>query len=183
MECKHVSKNLFLSAFCLLAFHQSVRVKLSPNPFFLSFCLPSHSFYQNDYGPAFLEALDSFDTYRKDYSIGTDGWLTVSMSARDWNKDGMLEREPNVSIIDINNRRALQLDASEDHTSGVILRNTRPLPDEYRIEYKLMTYDFGGKKEGNIEYDGKVNGYKAEGPVYPCKTQVGSSYKTFVPLV
>ncbi|KAG7346947.1 hypothetical protein IV203_006016 [Nitzschia inconspicua] len=128
-------------------------------------------FYQNDYGPAFLEALNSFDTYRKEISLGTDGWLTVSLSARDWNKDGILEREPNVSIINSNNRRALQLDASEDHTSGVILRNTRPLPDEYRIEYKLMTFDFGGKKQGNIEYDGKINGYKAEGPVYPCKTQ------------
>lgn len=95
------------------------------------------------------------------------------MSARDWNKDGTLEREPNISIVNsTNNRRALQLDASDDHTSGVILRNTRPLPDEYRIEYKLLTYDFGGKKGGNIDYDGKINGYKAEGPVYPCKTQV-----------
>jgi hypothetical protein len=132
-----------------------------------------HSFYQNDYGPAFLEALNGFDTYRKEIPIGTDGWLTVSMSARDWNKDGTLEREPNVTIVNTaNNRRALLLDASEDHTGGVIVRNTRPLPDVYRIEYKLMTYDFGGKRDGNIEYEGKINGYKAEGPVYPCKTQV-----------
>jgi hypothetical protein len=133
----------------------------------------SRSFYQNDYGPAFLGALQSFDTYRKEILLGTDGWLTASMSARDWNKDGILERPPKITIVSsINDRRALQLDSSEDHTSGVILRNTRPLPDEYRIEYKLMTYDFGGKREGNIEYDGKVNGYKASGPVYPCKTQV-----------
>jgi hypothetical protein len=130
-------------------------------------------FYFNDYGPDFLEALDSFHTYRKEFQLGQDGWLTASLSARDWNKDGTLEREPSIGIIDVSNdKRALQLDASEDHTGGVIIRNTRPLPDEYRIEYKLMTLDFGGKRGGNIEYDGKVNGYKAEGPVYPCKTQV-----------
>lgn len=82
-------------------------------------------FFQNDYGPDFLRALDSFQTYRKEVLIGKDGWLTASMSARDWNKDGTLEREPNISIVNVNNRRALQLDASEDHTSGVILRNTR----------------------------------------------------------
>jgi hypothetical protein len=139
------------------------------------------SFYQNDYGPSFLGALESFDTYRKEFQLGTDGWLTVSMSARDWNKDGTLEREPNVTIVDSSNgRRTLQLDASDDHTSGVILRNTNPLPDVYRIEYKLMTYDFGGKRNGNIEYDGKINGYKAEGPMYPCKTQVCTKFNDFV---
>jgi hypothetical protein len=135
------------------------------------------TFYRNDYGPDFSEALNSFRTYRKEFQLGTDGWLTASFSARDWNKDGVLEREPSVAIIDLDmgnnvNKRALQLDASEDHTGGVIIRNTRPLPDEYRIEYKLMTMDFGGKRGGNIDYDGKINGYKAEGPVYPCKTQV-----------
>ncbi|KAL3925087.1 MAG: hypothetical protein SGILL_000643, partial [Bacillariaceae sp.] len=99
------------------------------------------------------------------FQFGKDGWLTASLSARDWNKDGVLEKEPGVSVVDVTgNKRALRLDASEDHTGGVILRNTKPLPDEYRIEYKLMTFDFGGKRQGNIDYDGKINGYKAEGP-------------------
>ena len=131
-------------------------------------------FYQNDYGPDFLDALDSFRTYRKEFQIGKDGWLTASLSARDWNKDGEIEKEPSLSIVkmDGTDKMALKMDASKDHTGGVILRNTKPLPDEYRIEYKLMTLDFGGKRKGEIEYDGKINGYTPEGPVYPCKTQV-----------
>lgn len=35
-----------------------------------------------------------------------------------------------------------------------------------------MTFDFGGKNiNGDVDYDGKINGYKAQGPVFPCKTQ------------
>ena len=54
-----------------------------------------------------------------------------------------------------------------DFTGGVILRNTRPLPDKYRIEYKLKTLDFGGKRNNTYEYDNKINGYNRKG----CKTQ------------
>lgn len=129
-------------------------------------------FYQNDYGPAFLEALDSFQTYRKEFTIGKDGWLTASLSARDWNKDGVIEREPSMTIVEsAEGRQAIQIDASEDHTGGAILRNTFPLSEQYRIEYKLMTFDFGGKRGGTFEYDGKINGFKEEGPVYPCKSE------------
>jgi len=130
-------------------------------------------FYENDYGPDFAKALDSFRTYRKEFEIGKDGWLTASLSARDWNKDGTIEHEPSLSIVRMegSDKMALRMDASKDHTGGVILRNTKPLPDEYRIEYKLMALDFGGKRNGRIDYDGKINGYAPEGPVHPCKTQ------------
>jgi hypothetical protein len=47
------------------------------------------------------------------------------------------------------------------------LRPTHPLPSHYRIEYKLKTLEFGGKRNGSIAYDGRVNGYGSEG----CKTQ------------
>jgi hypothetical protein len=54
-----------------------------------------------------------------------------------------------------------------DHTGGAIFRPTSKLPEQHRIEYKLKTIDFGGKRNGSIEYDGKLNGYSKEG----CKTQ------------
>ena len=125
--------------------------------------------YENDYGPAaFRDALNSFHTYRKEFRIGTDGWLTASLSARDRDKDGDTERrEPLLHVeTTLNGKKVLTMDVM-DHTGGVILRPTSALPDEYRIEYKLCVLDFGGKRDGSIEYDGRINGYSKEG----CKTQ------------
>ena len=122
--------------------------------------------YENDYGPAWNDALNSFTTYRKEVEIGKDGWLTASLSARDWNKDGVLEAPPSIETEKLTGQgNVAKLDVP-DHTGGAIFRPTRKLPSEYRIEYKLKTLDFGGKRDGTIYYDGKENGY-SEG----CKTQ------------
>jgi hypothetical protein len=128
--------------------------------------------YKNDYGPAFTEALNSFDTYRKEFKIGQDGWLTASFSARDSNKDGVLSSEPTLEVETIGSSGPRQKNVltmeTLDHTGGVILRPTNALPETYRIEYKLTRLDFGGKREGSIVHsDGKINGYSPEG----CKTQ------------
>ena len=122
--------------------------------------------YENDYGPAWNAALDSFHTYRKEFPIGQDGWLTASLSGRDWDKDGSIEDPPSMYIDNIDGSSVLVMDVP-DHTGGAILRPTNPLPSEYRIEYKLKTIDFGGKRNGDIAYDGRINGYNEEG----CKTQ------------
>jgi hypothetical protein len=56
-------------------------------------------FYKNEYGPAFTNALElSFHTYCKEIPFGTDGWLTVSLLARDWNKDGVIENETALQV-------------------------------------------------------------------------------------
>lgn len=122
--------------------------------------------YRNDYGPDWEEAMGSFDTYRKEFPVGDGGWLTASLSARDWNKDGEIEQPPSITNGTAGGDPVARLDVP-DHTGGAILRPTEQLPDEYRIEYKLKTLDFGGKRNGSIEYDGRINGYDAEG----CKTQ------------
>lgn len=122
--------------------------------------------YENDYGPEWNAALDSFHTYRKEFTIGQDGWLTASLSGRDWDKDGSIEDPPSMYIDNIDGSSWLVMDVP-DHTGGAILRPTNPLPSEYRIEYKLKTIDFGGKRNGDIAYDGRINGYNEEG----CKTQ------------
>ena len=122
--------------------------------------------YRNDYGPDWETALNSFATYRKEFPVGQDDWLTASLSARDWDKDGIIEAPPSI-------RTELQAGVHvavlevPDHTGGAILRPTRALPLRYRIEYKLTTIDFGGMRHGSLEYEGRINGYRAEG----CKTQ------------
>jgi len=128
------------------------------------------TWYKNDYGPSFNDALDSFHTYRKEFKIGKEGWLTASLSARDWDKDGVIENKPILKIETLHDKQqqVLTIDVNNDHTGGAILRSTNALPDEYRIEYKLFMLDFGGtNRDGSIEYDGRINGYSEEG----CKTQ------------
>lgn len=126
--------------------------------------------YPNDYGPAWYDALNSFATYRKEFPVGDDGWLTASLLARDWNNDGTIESPPSLVSKPLPGGGGGGFVAEmnvPDHTGGVIFRNTRALPAEYRIEYKLQTIDFGGKRNGTIEYDGRVNGYSTD----RCKTQ------------
>ena len=122
--------------------------------------------YQNDYGPAWTTASTSFETYRQEFSIGQDGWLTASLSARDRDKNGIVESLPSITRQPMGDGYVAVLDVP-DHTGGAILRNTRALPARYRIEYTLKTIDFGGKRGGAIEYDNRVNGYSTDG----CKTQ------------
>ena len=122
--------------------------------------------YQNDYGPDWNTAFNSFATYRKEFPVGQDGWLTASLSARDWDKNGVIEAPPSISTQAQGGGHVAVLDVP-DHTGGAIFRPTNKLPSQYRIEYKLKTIDFGGKRNGSIEYDGRVNGYSTEG----CKTQ------------
>ena len=122
--------------------------------------------YRNDYGPAWETALNSFATWRKEFPVGQDGWLTASLSARDWNRDGVMESPPSLTTREQNGVHVAVLEVP-DHTGGIIFRPTDALPLHYRIEYKLMTIDFGGKRHGALEYDGRINGYDAAG----CKTQ------------
>ena len=122
--------------------------------------------YQNDYGPDWNSAFNSFATYRKEFPVGQDGWLTASLSARDRDKDGVIEAPPSITTQAQGGGYVAVLDVP-DHTGGAIFRSTYKLPPQYRIEYTLKTLDFGGKRHGSIEYDGRVNGYSTEG----CKTQ------------
>lgn len=122
--------------------------------------------YRNDYGPDWETAYGSFTTWRKEFRIGQDGWLTASLSARDRDRDGVPEAPPAIRSGRLGGVPVAFLHVP-DHTGGAILRPTRALPTRYRIEYKLMTLDFGGRRGGALEYGGRINGYDAEG----CKTQ------------
>lgn len=112
-------------------------------------------------GEAFGEHLDSFDLLRKRVTAGEDDWLTIELATRDYDGTGAGEDAPTVEVRD---GAAHLIEPSWD--GGIVITGTETLPEEYRIEYELKGVDFGGKRDGSWEYDGKYNGY-APGD---CKT-------------
>ena len=117
-------------------------------------------------GPAFRKQLGTFGQFRKAVPLGSGGWLTAELAARDVNRDGKPDGVPAVRTVDLNGNPALLMN-EPDHRGGVVLRSTNPLPAEYRVEVTLRTIDFGGMRNGTWDYpDGRINGYKPSG----CKT-------------
>lgn len=104
-------------------------------------------------GPDFERALDAQDVMRKRVEVGDDSWLTVELAARDRDKDGTPDDPPSLDIAD--GEATINVPAWD---GGLVLTGTDTLPDEYRIEYELKTFDFGGKRDGQWDYDGKTNG-------------------------
>ena len=111
-------------------------------------------------GPQFEKQLRTFDTYRKTYSFGKDGWLTAELSARDPGKAGKPKDPPSLTATKIGKVNAVRLN-EPDHYGGILIRSTQALPAKYRIEYELLALDFGGSRDGKWNYKGKTNGYSA----------------------
>jgi hypothetical protein len=119
-------------------------------------------FFQTVGGPAFRQQLSAFDTYRKSFSFGAGGWLTAELAARDSDQDGSPDAPPSLTA-----RKGVAHLNEPSHHGGVLIRSTRALPAEYRVEMTLRGLDFGGKRDGSWDYpDGRINGYSPEG----CKT-------------
>lgn len=112
-------------------------------------------------GDDFTEALDSVDILRKRTEVGEDGWLTIEHAAQDRDRDGVPDNEPSLDVAD--GEATIDIPGQD---AGLVLTATDTLPDEYRIEYDLTAFDFGGKRDGDWEYDGKYNGYEQA----ECKT-------------
>ena len=116
-------------------------------------------------GPAFSEALRTFDVYRKRVTFGEDGWLTAEVAAQDKDLDGTPDSQPGIRRTTVDGDPAgLINEPSWD--AGVLIRPTKPLPERYRVEVTLRRIDFGGERRGRLRYDGKVNGYRPG----PCVT-------------
>lgn len=118
-------------------------------------------------GENFADNLAGLDLYRRSYTFGQDGWLTAELAARDTGGDGRPDDLPRLRRSPA--RAGLDPTATFEvpsHNSGVVLRSTDALPEEYRVEVTLRGIDFGGKRDGTWHYGGKVNGYGQDG----CKT-------------
>ncbi|KAB2339513.1 hypothetical protein [Actinomadura rudentiformis] len=120
------------------------------------------AFFETVGGPAFREQLAKVNTYRKSFSFGARGWLTAELAARDEDGDGKPDAPPTLVTRD----GVARMD-EPSHKGGVLVRSSRPLPAEYRVEMTLRGLDFGGQRGGSWDYpDGRINGYSPEG----CKT-------------
>ncbi|MEV5824229.1 hypothetical protein AB0L25_01485 [Spirillospora sp. NPDC052242] len=128
-------------------------------------------------GPEFTERLQTFDVYRKRVPFGRGGWLTAEIAAVDKDKDGRPDSQPGLSSTRLPDGAKVARIHEPSWDAGVLIRPTRPLPPRYRVEMTLRGIDFGGKRDGSFEYDGKYNGY-TEGD---CKTGFPWTFKGALP--
>ena len=115
------------------------------------------------HGPLFDEALKQTHVYRSSFEFGRGGWLTAELATRADPETGELGEGPALkTVTQPGQGRVLDMSVPE-HTDGLLIRPTDALPPQYRVEYELTTLDFGGKRDGSWEYDGRINGYDVDG--------------------
>ena len=116
-------------------------------------------FFQCSGGDAFRKQLATFHTYRKRIPFGKNNWLTLELAARDSDKNGEPEHSTSFKTRTLQNGDTVGHMVVGAHDGGLLLRSTKSLPPRYRIEYELVTFDFGGSRYGSWTYDGRFNGY------------------------
>lgn len=104
-------------------------------------------FFRINGGTDFERGVASFTLHRKRLTFGRDGWLTAELAARDIGR----RIPPRLKGGRIN---------VPDHFGALIVRNTRPLPAQYRVEVDVDDIEFGGWGE-------KGNGYSIVGAKTP----------------
>jgi hypothetical protein len=127
-------------------------------------------------GPAFEQALKTFDVYRKRVTFGQDGWLTAEIAAQDKDKNGSPDSHPTLRRTMLNGEPVGLID-EPSWDAGVLIRPTHVLPPRYRVEVTLRRIDFGGERDGDLRYDGKYNGYRQR----PCVTGYPWTFTGAVP--
>lgn len=128
-------------------------------------------FFVEQGGELFLAGLRSFRSFRKAFTYGEGGWLTVELYGRDVDRDGAPEgggrfaSEGGKAVL-----------TSKRHHDAAILRSTRPLPRRYRVEVTVSKIRFGGKSgESWVSADrGKLNGYDGDESGGPWRFRTGN---------
>ncbi|GLW63468.1 hypothetical protein Arub01_17120 [Actinomadura rubrobrunea] len=118
-------------------------------------------------GPEFERRLATLNVFRKRVAFGRNGWLTAEIAAVDKDRDGRPDSRPGLANATLPDGEKVARIHEPSWDAGVLIRPTRPLPRRYRVEMTLRGIDFGGKRNGTFDYDGKHNGYTRE----PCKTR------------
>lgn len=127
--------------------------------------------------PAFTNQIGTLNVYRKRVTFGTGGWLTAEIAAVDKDRDGKPDSNPGLAttVLPDGQRAARISEPSWD--AGVVIRPTRPLPAQYRVEMTLRGINFGGMRNGRLKYGGKSNGYTQTG----CKTGFPWTFRGAIP--
>ena len=103
----------------------------------------------------------------RSFGVGQDGWLTASLSARDWDKDGVIENPPSMTTRAQTGGYEVVLDVPE-HTAGSDhqIDLPAPVPVSHRVQRsRRSTLADSGTGRWNTTVG--PNGYSDEG----CKTQ------------
>ncbi|WP_218920103.1 hypothetical protein [Chondromyces crocatus] len=117
------------------------------------------AFFLEAGGELFRAGLASFRSFRKSFTYGRDGWLTVELYGRDQDRDGV--PESGGRFVSEGGRARL---VSKRHHDAAILRSTHPLPPRYRVEVTVSGIRFGGAgPNGWLSPDGsRFNGYDGD---------------------
>jgi hypothetical protein len=105
------------------------------------------AFFRDRGGATFDAGLKKFRSFRKSFTYGEAGWLTVELYGRDSDKDGVPETGGHFTA-----EGGKAKVTSTRHYDGAIIRSTSALPKRYRVEVTVSNIDFGG--------NGGTNGYK-----------------------
>ncbi|QXJ22339.1 hypothetical protein AGRA3207_003328 [Actinomadura graeca] len=128
-------------------------------------------------GPLFDKQLATLNVFRKRVAFGHKGWLTAEVAAVDKDRDGRPDSRPGLSTARLpHGQKAARL-SEPSWDAGVLIRPTRPLPRHYRVEMTLRGIEFGGKRHGTFDYNGRHNGYTRE----PCKTRFPWTFQGALP--
>lgn len=106
--------------------------------------------YWGEMGMGFGQAIRSFRTWEKTKEIGEDNWITVALTGRqqDLTSGKNQPERPGVfHVIEQPETGNIVAELrSDDPTAGAMIRNTDPMPAEYRMEYTVTRYEMGGER-------------------------------------
>lgn len=134
------------------------------DPYYVDEYSEGGDFFIDKGGQTFLNNLSKFRSFRKSYTYGQDGWLTVELYGRDSNKDGV----PETGGTFVNDNGKAKLISTRNYDAGII-RSTNALPSRYRVEVTVSDINFGGEKNGSWNYDGTFNGYHEDAVADPWR--------------
>jgi hypothetical protein len=147
-------------------------------------------YYHDFAGPPFEADINSFWLDRKRVQFGQEGWLTAELAQENYAKNDEPVESPSLTETTLPDHEHGVVLSEPNNTSGLTIRSTEPLPPQYRIQYKLDTINFGGERDGSLEYEGKLNGYRQDqcntsfpwngggnysGPANPCNPNFANS--------
>lgn len=108
-------------------------------------------------GATFVSNLARLRSFRGSSRYGEDGWLTVELYGRDSDRDGVPETAGRFESAG-----GVARLISTRHYDGAIIRSTAPLPARYRVEVTVRNIAFGGRRDGEWTFGGKLNGYEGD---------------------
>jgi hypothetical protein len=108
-------------------------------------------FFRINGGKDFERQRASFNIYRRRIRFGRGGWLTAELAARATKIAAGPADPPSLTTGTVSGL-SIGLIRSPAHDGGLIIRSTRPLPAVYRVEYELVSLDFGGSRDQDNGY-------------------------------